>query len=92
MILGKVCGTVVSTRKVQKLQGYKLLIIKPLFKENADYIVAADNIGAGIGETVLVTQGHNTQYALDRNEVPIDAIVVGIIDGDQYIEIKQIDK
>lgn len=86
MILGKVCGSVISTRKVPKMQGYKLLIIKPLYKETKDYFVAADNTGAGKGETVLVTQGYNTKYALDKDDVPIDAIVVGIVDGEPYFD------
>lgn len=85
MIIGKVVGNVFSTRKCQSLVGYKLLVIKPLFGNKDDFFVAADTLGAGIGECVLVTTDNTTQYALDR-QAPIDAIVVGIIDEEPQLE------
>lgn len=82
MIIGKVVGNVVSTRKYDSLQGYKLLVIQ---QRDADEVfVAADAIGAGIGELVLVATGSSAQNALDR-QAPIDAIVVGILDGEPAI-------
>ncbi|MBU9714225.1 EutN/CcmL family microcompartment protein [Evansella tamaricis] len=78
MIIGKVVSRVISTRKYQELQGYKFLVIKPCYGEG-DYIVAADDIGAGEGELVLVSKGSAVQHALSKN-APIDAIVVGIVD------------
>lgn len=85
MILGKVVGTVVSTRKCSNLVGYKLLTVRPLYGDKNQIIVAADTLGAGIGECVLVTTDNTTQYALDKSS-PIDALVVGIVDTEPQIE------
>lgn len=79
MIIGTVKGTVVSTRKCSNLVGYKLLLVEPLYGDRQNIFVAADNLGAGIGELVLVTTDNTTQYALDRS-APVDALVVGIVD------------
>ncbi|MCR5272657.1 MAG: EutN/CcmL family microcompartment protein [Lachnospiraceae bacterium] len=79
MILGTVVGTVVSTRKMEKLVGYKLLMVEPYFGDKEKIIVAGDNIGAGIGEMVLVTTDETTQHGLDH-DAPIDAFIVGIVD------------
>ncbi len=86
MILGTVKGTIVSTRKFDNLVGYKLLMIEPYPFEGAkqEIFVAADSIGAGIGELVLVTRGSATQHALDRT-APVDAFVVGIVDAPPVI-------
>lgn len=85
MIIGKVIGNVFSTRKCENLVGYKLLMIRPLFRNQEDVFVAADTLGAGFGECVLVTTDNTTQYALDKH-VPIDAIVVGILDEEPQWE------
>lgn len=79
MIIGTVKGTVVSTRKCSNLVGYKLLLVEPLYGSKKNIFVAADNLGAGIGELVLITTDNTTQHALDRS-APIDALVVGIVD------------
>lgn len=80
MILGTVMGTVVSTRKCKSLVGFKLLLVEPYYGEKKDIFVAADTMGAGIGELVLVTIDNTTQYALDRS-APVDACIVGIVDA-----------
>ncbi len=85
MIIGKVIGNVFSTRKYQNLTGYKLLMIRPLFGNREEVFVAADTLGAGFGETVLITTDNTTQYALDK-QVPIDAIIVGILDEEPQLE------
>ncbi|NSL52142.1 EutN/CcmL family microcompartment protein [Calidifontibacillus erzurumensis] len=84
MIIGKVISKVVSTRKHESLQGHKFLVIQPCYGKSDEYFVAADNIGAGEGELVLVTLGDAAQHALTR-QAPIDAIVVGIIDQEPNI-------
>ncbi|NLL71397.1 MAG: EutN/CcmL family microcompartment protein [Epulopiscium sp.] len=84
MIVGKVAGTVVSTRKCENLIGYKLLLIEPYYGSKEKIFVAADTLGAGIGELVLITTNDTTQYGLDRNS-PIDALVVGILDFEPEI-------
>jgi ethanolamine utilization protein EutN len=85
MIIGKVISKVVSTRKYQGLQGFKLLVIQPCYGNKDEYFVAADDLGAGEGEFVLVSKGSAAQHALSRN-APIDAIVVGIIDSELTIK------
>ncbi|PPK78434.1 ethanolamine utilization protein EutN [Lacrimispora xylanisolvens] len=80
MILGTIMGTVVSTRKCRNLVGFKLLLVEPYYGEKKNIFVAADTMGAGIGELVLVTTDNTTQFALDRS-APIDAFVVGIVDA-----------
>ncbi len=80
MILGTIMGTVVSTRKCRNLVGFKLLLVEPYYGDKTDTFVAADTMGAGIGELVLVTTDNTTQYALDRS-APVDAYIVGIVDG-----------
>lgn len=79
MIIGKVVGSVVSTRKCENLTGSKFMIVEPvpcLKIENR--IVAVDRVGAGIGEYVLVTTGSAAR--VDAPTVPVDAAIVGIID------------
>lgn len=80
MILGTIRGTVVSTRKCRNLVGFKLLLVEPYFGDKSQLFVAADTIGAGIGELVLVTTDETTQHALDRSAL-VDAYVVGIVDA-----------
>lgn len=84
MIIGKVISKVVSSRKHDGLQGFKLLVIQPCYGNTENYFVAADHIGAGEGELVLVTKGEASQYAINKN-APIDAVVVGIIDHEPII-------
>ena len=82
MQLGKVIGTVVSTRKDDGLVGYKLLVVEldPVHKNRAaERLVAVDYLGAGIGEHVLITLGSGARTTL-REGVPTDATIVGIID------------
>ncbi len=82
MIIGKVTGSVVSTRKQENLIGNKFMIIEPLESMRGDQktIVAIDNIGAGIGEYVLVATGSAARIGCGLAEAPIDAAIVGIID------------
>lgn len=86
MILGTVKGTIVSTRKFGNLVGYKLLMVEPYSYEGekTQIMVAADSLGAGIGELVLITCNSTTQHALDK-AAPIDAFIVGIVDAPPVI-------
>lgn len=70
----------VATRKMPELVGYKFLLVEPVFGSKKDTIVAGDNIGAGVGEMVLVTTDETTQHGLDHPS-PIDAFIVGIVDN-----------
>jgi len=83
MIIGKVVGSVVSTRKCEKLIGSKFMIVQTLRETGScKEIVAVDNVGAGIGELVLVATGSAARIGCDAPSSPIDAAIVGIIDSD----------
>lgn len=84
MEIGRVVGNVWATRKDEKLNGQKFLIVKLLIskdKEKEGLFVVADNAGAGIGDTVLITHGGAARQSIGNKEVPIDAAIVGIIDS-----------
>ncbi len=80
MIVGKVVGSIVSTRKSENLIGNKFMIIEPLgeMAGGTGRFVAIDNIGAGIGETVLVATGSAARVGMEN--APVDAAIVGIVD------------
>ncbi|MBR5309241.1 MAG: EutN/CcmL family microcompartment protein [Clostridia bacterium] len=81
MIIGKVVGSIIATRKNERLIGQKLLIIRPLENmEKSGEFVAIDNVGAGIGETVLVATGSAARVGCDLENAPVDAAIVGIVD------------
>ncbi|MBO5505220.1 MAG: EutN/CcmL family microcompartment protein [Clostridia bacterium] len=81
MIVGKVVGSVVATRKNEKLVGSKFLIVEPYKSMNIkEKMVAVDNVGAGIGEIVLVATGSAARIGLNLDNSPIDAAIVGIVD------------
>ena len=82
MIVGKVVGSIVSTRKCDNLVGNKFMIVEPVekMKEGLQQLVAIDYIGAGIGEYVLVSQGSAARLGGGRENAPVDAAIVGIID------------
>ena len=82
MIMGKVVGNIVSTRKNENIVGSKILEIRIIEngRETDRYIVAIDSVGAGIGERVMVTTGSGARLALQNTNTPVDAVVVGIID------------
>ncbi len=88
MYLGKIVGTVVATRKDERLVGHKMLVVQPLAQDlspKGDTIVAVDTVGAGIGETIIFTKGTAARNALNKPDSPIDASIVGIVDNiDSY--------
>ncbi len=82
MIIAKVIGTVVSTRKNSNLIGSKFMIVEPLetMRSGIGCFVATDMVGAGVGEVVLVATGSAARIACGAKEAPIDAAIVGIVD------------
>lgn len=82
MIIGKVVGNVWATKKDERLNGLKLLVVEPATKCEGESgpFVAVDVVGAGIGEDVLVVKGSPARAALPSGNAPVDATVVGIID------------
>ena len=82
MLIGKIVGSVVSTRKNEKLIGSKFMIVETAAQTgDTKRIVAVDNVGAGIGELVLVATGSAARVGCDQERAPIDAAIVGIIDS-----------
>jgi len=90
MFIAKVTGSLVSTQKVAAMTGYKLLIVEPFRIEPKDRtsivttgrtFVAVDMMGAGIGDYVLLTQGSSARMTPETKSLPIDAVVVGIVDS-----------
>jgi len=83
MLLARVVGTVVATRKDQRLESHKLLVVRgmdPTGKPEGNYLVALDTVDAGVGETVLVVSGSSARMGSGMKDTPVDAAIVGIID------------
>lgn len=82
MLKGIIRGNVVSTRKQESLVGSKFMEVE-VIENNAltgKFLIAVDSVGAGIGETVLVTTGSSARLALHNTSAPCDAVIVGIVD------------
>ena len=82
MLKGIIRDTIVSTRKQDSLVGSKFMEIEIIKNGEltGEYIVAIDSVGAGIGETVLITLGSSARLALSNSNAPADAVIVGIVD------------
>lgn len=89
MILARVEGSVVATKKNPKMTGQKFLVVRPLvidspkareFKPGTSTLVAVDTLGAGEGDIVLVVQGSSARLAAADKDAPVDAVVIGIVD------------
>lgn len=83
MLLAKVIGTVVASRKDPGLQGVTMLLIQPLandHKPQGKALVALDSVGAGVTEEVFYVRGREAAYPFMPREVPADATIVGIVD------------
>ncbi len=83
MILAKVVGTVVATRKDERLVASKLLVARPLDasgQPDGNYLVAVDTVNAGFGDTVLIVSGSSARMAEGYKDSPIDAAIIGVID------------
>ena len=88
MLIGKVAGSVVSTRKSENLVGNKFMIVDVLehMQSGAKQLIAIDKIGAGVGEYVLVAQGSAARIGSNMADAPVDAAIVGIIDDGTGLE------
>jgi ethanolamine utilization protein EutN len=89
MFLAKVEGNVVSTKKEDSMNGRKLLLLRPQlvddkdptkFRPGSNTIVAVDAVGAGVGEMVIFCQGSSARLSAGLKDLPIDAVIVGIVD------------
>ena len=83
MLLAKVVGTVVATRKDPRLVSNKLMVVRsvdPSGKAEGAVLVAVDTVDAGVGETVLIVSGSSARMASGMKDCPVDAAIVGIVD------------
>src|SRR3989304_715596 len=89
MFIAKVTGSLVATQKVSSMKGRKMLLVEPyrLDPQNRDSLVttgrslvAVDTVGAGEGEFVLITQGSSARLTPETKSLPIDTVIVGIVD------------
>jgi microcompartment protein CcmK/EutM len=84
MFLGKVVGTLVATQKEASLDGLKFLVVRRLSVDNQDekgYVVAADGVGAGLGEVVMVATGSSARQTVMTDKRPCDAVIMAIVDS-----------
>lgn len=93
MRLAKVVGTVVSTQKDERLRGCKLMIVKKVDEKgnfekysSSSTSIAVDTVGAGIGETVIITSGSTARFVWGDRTTPVDMTIVGIVDEVQTTE------
>ena len=83
MLLGKVVGTLVATRKDEKMEGLKFLVVRQISvdgKESANYVVAVDAVGAGVGEVVMYASGSSARQTKVTDQRPCDAVIMAIVD------------
>lgn len=83
MFLGKVIGTIWSTKKDDKLVGAKFLLVRELdidLNEKERFVVAVDSVGAGDGEIVLVASGSSSRMTTFTKDKPVDAVIMAIVD------------
>ncbi len=83
MLLGRVVGTVVASRKEPTMEGLVFLVIKQIDvdeKDTGGYVVAADGVGAGVGEIVMFATGSSARQTVATRDRPCDAVVMAIVD------------
>ena len=83
MLLGKIVGTLVASRKDEKLEGYKFLVVRRLNIENeetGDYVVAADAVQAGLGDVVMYATGSSARQTAITDRRPCDAVIMAVVD------------
>jgi microcompartment protein CcmK/EutM len=88
LLLAKIIGTVVATRKDPRLDSHKLLLVRgmdPSGKVDGAYLVAVDTVDAGVGETVLIVSGSSARMASGMKDCPVDAAIVGIVDNVEVV-------
>jgi microcompartment protein CcmK/EutM len=84
LLLAKIIGTVVATRKDPRLDSNKLMLVRgmdPSGKVDGAYLVAVDTVDAGVGEIVLIVSGSSARMASGMKDCPVDAAIVGIVDN-----------
>ncbi len=83
MLIAKIVGTVVATRKDPRLVSSKLMVVRSIDlrgKVDGNPLVAVDTVDAGVGETVLIVSGSSARMASGLRDCPVDAAIVGVVD------------
>jgi ethanolamine utilization protein EutN len=89
MFVAKVTGSLIATQKVESMRGWKLLLVEPYKLESSGNrklvptgrtFVAVDTLGTGLGDYVLITQGSSARFTPETSKLPIDAVIIGIVD------------
>ena len=84
MYLAKIIGTVIATRKDAALVGSKIMIVQPIngkYEPIGNTEVAIDSVGAGVGEIVIVSKGSSARIVSGKENSPVDAAIIGIVDS-----------
>jgi microcompartment protein CcmK/EutM len=95
MLLGRVIGTVWATRKDEKLEGLKLLVVRQLdldYKPTPAFVIAVDTVQAGVGEIVLVCQGSSARQTKVTEKRPVDAVVMAVVDTLAVKDVAELEK
>ena len=95
MLLGRVIGTVWATRKDEKLEGLKFLIVRAVDLELnplPNFVVAVDCISAGVGELVLVAQGSAARQTKQTHNKPVDAVIMAIVENLDFSDLETLEK
>jgi microcompartment protein CcmK/EutM len=83
MLLGRVVGTLVASRKDEKLEGYKFMVVRQLNVENeetGEYVIAADAVQAGVGDVVMYATGSSARQTTLTDKRPCDAVLMAVVD------------
>jgi len=83
MLLGRIAGTVVASRKEPLMEGWRLLVVQQLGVDNkptGGYVVGVDTVGAGVGEVVLYASGSSARQTEITRDRPCDAVIMAIVD------------
>lgn len=87
MFIGTVVGSLWATRKDEKLNGLKFMLVEKQLNEHEtspELVVAVDHVGAGIDEQVLITTGSSARLSFEDRTIPVDMVIVGIIDSVEF--------
>ena len=94
MLLGRVIGTIWATRKDEKLEGLRTLIVQAVdleLKPLKNFVIAVDTLSAGMGELVLVAQGSSARQTKQTHNKPVDAVIMTIVENLDFASIKELE-
>jgi microcompartment protein CcmK/EutM len=95
MLLGRVIGTVWATRKDDKLEGMKFLVVREVdleYKPQPRFVVAVDTVQAGVGEVVLVCQGSSARQTKVTEKRPVDAVVMAVVENLAIKDVQELER